>query len=102
MTDQGPDTPLPKRPLSDAVETNFRIIAATFFLFAAIIVGLQILGYLTSGHWIPFSVIELARLFSDNEWLLTPVTWIVVHKTFSAIPASALFLAAGFIIAVTG
>lgn len=45
----------------------------------------QVLGYLRSGEWVPFSVLDAMALFSDSPWLRSPDDWIGFHRMLDAI-----------------
>lgn len=47
--------------------------------------GLQIIGYLRAGHWVPFSAVDAMALFSDSSWLRSPDDWIGIHRMLGAI-----------------
>jgi hypothetical protein len=57
--------------------------------------GLQILRFLRSGEWVPFSGLDAMALFSDSAWLRSPDGWLGIHRMMDAIHGG-LFLMAVF------
>lgn len=69
------------------------LACAAFFGGLAVPLGWQVFGYLRSGEWVPFSILDAMALFSDSTWLRSPDDWIGFHRLLDAIHGG-LFLMA--------
>lgn len=59
------------------------------------IIGVQTYAWLRSGVWVPFSVVDGAKLFFNYQWLASPVDWIGLHSALAKIPLSVLLVLGG-------
>ena len=68
-------------------EFNEILVLSGGCVFLSIICG-QMLYYLYSGEWYPFSLIDLMAVFDKkNEWYSNPATWVGVHSILDGTPA---------------
>lgn len=78
------NTPIPIT-LESALMGVVWLACAAFVGGLAVPLGLQIIGYLRSGEWVPFSGLDAMALFSDSSWLRSPEDWLGIHRMMDAI-----------------
>ena len=52
------------------------------------IILFQTYTYLRFSIWTPVSILDMAALFYDHEWLSNPTDWHGLHSLLNTIPAS--------------
>lgn len=62
---------------------------------AVFVWGWQLLAFLKTGHWIPYSATDGLFYLTDNQWFFYPETWKGVHQILNFFNAGvALVIAA--------
>lgn len=76
-------------PINITLDSVFMAVVglacAAFVGGLAVPLGLQVLRFLRSGEWVPFSGLDAMALFSDSTWLRSPDDWLGIHRMMDAI-----------------